>query len=123
MAPTTSTTPAAPTPSAAGKMMCVPLTVFRLHDAREFDLYIWQEGDVEPTLYCSADVPLTATDLDRLTERGYRRCTSPATPTRTSASNCIKSSITSCPTSRSPPKSGFRYYKLRSPWKSTLRFR
>jgi HD-GYP domain-containing protein (c-di-GMP phosphodiesterase class II) len=72
MAPTTSTTPAAPTPTAPGKMMCVPLTVFRLHDAREFDLYIWQEGDVEPTLYCSADVPLTATDLDRLTERGYR---------------------------------------------------
>ena len=53
-------------------MMCVPLTVFRLHEAHNLDLYIWQEGDEEPTLYCSADVALTATDLQRLAERGHR---------------------------------------------------
>ncbi len=53
-------------------MMCVPLTIFRLHEARNLDLYIWQEGDEEPTLYCSADVALTATDLQRLAERGHR---------------------------------------------------
>jgi HD-GYP domain-containing protein (c-di-GMP phosphodiesterase class II) len=53
-------------------MMCVPLTVFRLHNARDIDLYIWQEGDEEPTLYCSADMALTPTDLERLSERGHR---------------------------------------------------
>jgi HD-GYP domain-containing protein (c-di-GMP phosphodiesterase class II) len=57
---------------APAQMMCVPLTVFRLHEARNLDLYIWQEGDEEPTLYCSADVALTATDLQRLAERGHR---------------------------------------------------
>jgi HD-GYP domain-containing protein (c-di-GMP phosphodiesterase class II) len=53
-------------------MMCVPLTVFRLHEARNLDLYIWQEGDEEPTLYCGADVALTASDLIKLAERGHR---------------------------------------------------
>jgi HD-GYP domain-containing protein (c-di-GMP phosphodiesterase class II) len=72
MAPNASTKPVGTTPSAPAQMMCVPLTVFRLHDAREVDLYIWQDGDDEPTLYCSSDVALTTTDLDRLTQRGYR---------------------------------------------------
>lgn len=72
MAPNTSTKPAASTSSAPAQLMCVPLTVFRLHDAHAVDLYIWQEGAEEPTLYCSADVALTAADLDRLTARGHR---------------------------------------------------
>jgi putative nucleotidyltransferase with HDIG domain len=52
--------------------MCVPLVVFRLHQARDVDLYIWPDADDEPTLYCSADVQLTEQDLDRLLERGCR---------------------------------------------------
>src|SRR5688572_21707410 len=48
--------------TAPAHMMCVPLTVFRLHEARNLDLYIWQE----------ADVALTGTDLQRLAERGHR---------------------------------------------------
>src|SRR5215211_7047626 len=72
MAPNTSVKPDGSTSSAPAQLMCVPLTVFRLHDAREVDLYIWQEGAEEPTLYCSSDVALTATDLDHLMERGHR---------------------------------------------------
>lgn len=72
MATNASTKLAESTPSAPAQMMCVPLTVFRLHAARDVDLYIWQEGDEEPTLYCSADVAITATDLDRLAQRGQR---------------------------------------------------
>jgi len=53
-------------------MMCVPLTVFRLHQARDVDLYLWPDGDEEPTLYRSADVALSTTDLERLMERGQR---------------------------------------------------
>jgi HD-GYP domain-containing protein (c-di-GMP phosphodiesterase class II) len=52
--------------------MCVPLVVFHLHQARDVDLYIWPDGDDEPTLYCGADVMLTQQDLDRLLERGVR---------------------------------------------------
>jgi len=58
--------------TSAPHMMCVPLTVFRLHEARDVDLYIWPEGDEEPTLYRSSDVALSATDLNRLMERGHR---------------------------------------------------
>jgi HD-GYP domain-containing protein (c-di-GMP phosphodiesterase class II) len=67
--PTNAATSAA---TASPRLMCVPLTVFRLHQAREVDLYIWPEGDEEPTLYCSSEVALTEADLDRLMQRGFR---------------------------------------------------
>jgi len=57
---------------AASQLMCVPLVVFRLQQARDIDLYIWPTGDEEPTLYCSADVQLTTDDLERLVARGCR---------------------------------------------------
>jgi HD-GYP domain-containing protein (c-di-GMP phosphodiesterase class II) len=53
-------------------MMCVPLAVFRIHQARNVEIYIWPEGDEEPTLYCGADTPLTEQDLERLSQRGVR---------------------------------------------------
>jgi HD-GYP domain-containing protein (c-di-GMP phosphodiesterase class II) len=56
----------------APSMMCVPLAVFRIHQARNVDIYIWPEGDQEPTLYCGADMPLTEQDLERLSARGLR---------------------------------------------------
>jgi HD-GYP domain-containing protein (c-di-GMP phosphodiesterase class II) len=58
--------------STAANMMSIPLSVLRIHGARDVDFYIWQEGDEEPTLYCSADVALTNADLDRLGERGHK---------------------------------------------------
>src|SRR4051812_7872498 len=58
--------------AATPSMMCVPLVVFRLHQARGVDIYIWPDGDREPTLYCNADAVLTHEDLERLTERGFR---------------------------------------------------
>jgi putative nucleotidyltransferase with HDIG domain len=57
---------------APAHMMSVPLPVLRIHEARNVDFYIWQEGEEEPTLYCSADVALTSADLDRLGERGHK---------------------------------------------------
>jgi HD-GYP domain-containing protein (c-di-GMP phosphodiesterase class II) len=58
--------------NALAQMMSVPLAVLRIHGARNVDFYIWQEGDEEPTLYRSADVPLTSADLDRLADRGHK---------------------------------------------------
>jgi HD-GYP domain-containing protein (c-di-GMP phosphodiesterase class II) len=58
--------------AAPARLMCVPLTVFRLHQTRDIDLYIWPEGAEEPTLYCSADVALAEGDLERLMQRGFR---------------------------------------------------
>ena len=56
----------------SAQLMCLPLVVFRLHQARNVDLYIWPDGAEEPALYCSADVLLTEHDLEKLTERGCR---------------------------------------------------
>jgi hypothetical protein len=58
--------------TATANMMSIPLTVLRIQGARNVDFYICQEGDEEPTLYCSADVELTNADLDRLGERGHK---------------------------------------------------
>jgi HD-GYP domain-containing protein (c-di-GMP phosphodiesterase class II) len=58
--------------TATPSMMCVPLAVFRIHQAQNVEIYIWPEGDQEPTLYCGADVPLTERDLERLSARGVR---------------------------------------------------
>jgi HD-GYP domain-containing protein (c-di-GMP phosphodiesterase class II) len=59
-------------PVQAAHYICVPLAVFRLHQARGVDLYVWPEGENEPTLYCGADMLLTERDLEKLAERGCR---------------------------------------------------